>query len=126
MPRFDKVEPKGGAFRAPLNFAIAAIDVGVVVAVGLDVNGRVVRGAGQSGICAVICPSNQMATGDPIDCMTDGEIVDMTLVAGTAYYGVDATGVVEAVAPIAGANKVRIGQTVQTWRLIVRVMQKQG
>ena len=126
MPRFDKVEPKGGSFRAPLNFAIAAPDVGVVVAVGLDANGRVVKGAGQTGIVAVICPSNQLAAGEPIDCMTDGEIVDVALVAGTTYYGVGASGVVESTAPAAGVNKSKIGHTVQAWRLIVRVGQNQG
>ena len=127
MPRFDKVEPKGGSFRAPLNFAIAAGDVGEIVAVGLDVNGRVVKGAGQTGVVAVICPSNVMAAGDPIDCMTDGEIADATgLAAGTAYFGVNATGVIEDTAPAAGANKVRIGHTVQAWRLIVRVGNYQG
>ena len=126
MPRFDKVEPKGGSFRAALNFAIAAVDVGVVVAVGLDANGRVVKGAGQSGIVAVICPSNVMSAGDPIDCMTDGEIADYAGVAGTAYYGIDGTGLLDAVAPLAGVNKARIGHTVQAWRLVVRVGRTQG
>lgn len=126
MPRFDKVEPKGGSFRAPLAFAIAAVDVGVVVAVGLDVNGRVVKGAGNSGVVAVICPSNVLNIGDPIDCMTDGEIVDVSLTAGTAYYANGTTGALETTAPAAGTNKVKVGHTVQTWRLVVRVRDFQG
>lgn len=117
MPRFDKVEPKGGSFRAPLNFAVALGDVGVVVGVGLNSSGNVVKGAGQTGIVAVICPSRVMAAGEAIDCMTDGEIVDTSLAAGTKYY-VDAT--TGAVTTTATAN-AGIGFTVQTWRLIVRV-----
>lgn len=128
MPRFDKVEPKGGSFRAVLAFAIAAPDVGVVVAVGLDANGKVVKGAGQTGVVGVICPSQPMAIGRPIDVMTDGEIVDMVapFVAGTAYYAVSASGVVEAVAPAAGILKARVGHTVEAWRLVVRVSPYQG
>lgn len=117
MPRFDKVEPKGGSFRAPLNFAIASSDVGVVVGIGLDTSGRVVKGAGNSGIVAVICPSRVMAAGEPIDCMTDGEIVDTALTAGTKYFAAVADG---ALTVTATAN-AKIGFTVQTWRLIVRV-----
>ena len=120
MPRFDKVEPKGGSFRAPLNFAIAAPDVGVVVGVGIDANGRVVKGAGQSGVVGVICPSNLMAAGDPIDVMSHGEIVDVSLAAGTQYFVNTSTGAIETAAPAAGTNKPRVGHTVQSWRLIVR------
>jgi hypothetical protein len=127
MPRFDKVEPKGGSFRAPLNYAVASGEVGVVFGIGLDVNGRVVKGAGQTGVVALICPSNVMSAGDPIDCMTDGEIADMTgLAAGTAYYVNSATGALESTAPAAGTNKVKAGHTVQSWRLVVRVRDFQG
>ena len=117
MPRFDKVEPKGGSFRAPLNFAIAAVDVGVVVGVGLDTNGRVVKGSGNTGVVGVICPSNVMASGEPIDVMTDGEIVDTTLTAGTVYYS-DAAGVISTT-----NTGTQVGFTYQTWRLVVRVSQ---
>ncbi len=126
MPRFDKVEPKGGSFRAPLGFNLVSGDVGVVIGVGLDVNGRVQKGAAQSGVVAVICPSSLGAIGDPIDCMTDGEIVDMALAAGTTYYINTATGVLQTGAPAAGVNGAKAGHTVQSWRLIVRVGSVQG
>jgi hypothetical protein len=126
MPRFDKVEPKGGSFRAPLAIAIASGDVGVVYGVGLDVNGKVVRGAGQTGVVGIICPSNVLAINDPIDVMTDGEIVDVALVAGTKYYINTGTGVLETSAPAAGTNKPVAGHTVQAWRLIVRASTFQG
>ena len=126
MPRFDKVEPKGGSFRAPLGFNLVSGDVGAVVGVGLDVNGRVVKGAGQTGVVAVICPSSLGSIGDPIDCMTDGEIVDVALAAGTTYYINTTTGALETAAPAAGTNKPKAGHTVQAWRLIVRVSTFQG
>jgi hypothetical protein len=126
MPRFDKVEPKGGSFRAPLGFAIAIGDVGVVKGVGLDVNGKVQLGAAQTGVVAVICPSSVASVNDPIDCMTDGEIVDVALAAGTTYYINTTTGVLETSAPAAGTNKPKAGHTVQAWRLIVRVGTFQG
>lgn len=116
MPRFDKVEPKGGSFRAPLNFAIALGDVGVVVGVGLDTSGRVVKGAGNTGVIGVICPSRIMAAGDPIDVMQDGEIVDCSLTAGTRYYAQAAAGVLTTTA----GTDAKVGWTCQTWRLIVR------
>jgi hypothetical protein len=121
MPRFDKVEPKGGSFRAPLNFAVASGDVGVVVGVGLDTSGRVVKGASNTGVVAVICPSRVMAAGEPIDCMTDGEIVDTALTAGTVYYAAAADGAVSTT-----NTGTQIGFTCQTWRLIVRVAQVVG
>lgn len=127
MPRFDKVEPKGGSFRAPLNYAVVSGEVGVIFAVGLDVNGRVVKGAGQTGVVGVICPSNVLSAGDPIDVMTDGEIVDATgLAAGTAIFANSTTGALETSAPAAGTNKVKVGHTVQSWRLVVRVRDFQG
>lgn len=115
MPRFDKVEPKGGSFRAPLNFAIASGDVGTVVGVGLDANGRCVKGAGTSGVVGVICPSRVMAAGEPIDVMTSGEIVDTSLTAGARYYADAVTGVLNTT-----NTNAKVGFTVQTWRLIVR------
>jgi hypothetical protein len=126
MPRFDKVEPKGGSFRAPLGYAVAIGEVGVVFGVGLDVNGRVQKGAAQTGVVGVICPSNPMSVLDPIDVMTSGEIVDVALTAGTTYYINTTTGVLETSAPAAGTNKPKAGHTVQAWRLIVRVGTFQG
>lgn len=116
MPRFDKVEPKGGSFRAPLNFGLVAGDIGAVVGVGLNATGRVVRGAGNTGVVGVICPSSLANAGDPIDVMTDGEIVDMAaLTAGTVYYADPTTGALSTT-----NTGTRVGHTVQTWRLIVR------
>ena len=94
MARFDKVDPKDGSFRAKLDAAIVAADAGKVFGVGLNADGRVVRGAGNTGVKGVICATEAMAAGDPIDVMTDGELADFktlndgttALTAGTNYY----------------------------------------
>lgn len=122
MPRFDKYEPRVGGFRAPLFAATVAGDPGKVWAVGLDASGRVVKGAGVTGIVGVICPVRAMAAGEVIDVMTDGEIADFTLqngaaaAAGTRYFGVAADGTWSTT-----NTGTRLGWTVEATRLIVRV-----
>jgi len=118
MPRYDKYEPKGGGFRAPLAADWAAAD-GAIVAVGLDNQGRVVPGAGTTGIVGVcvLVKTNKKA-GNIVDVMTDGEIVEAGLAAGTIYAGVDADGTIVDGAP--GTGETRIGFTVEANRLVVR------
>ena len=116
MARFDKYEPMSGGFRAPLAAAYAGSDE--PVGIGLDVNGRVVPGAGNSGVVAVICVPEAKNAGDIVDCMTDGEIVDFAGAAGTVYTS-SAAGVIDNTAP--GAGQTRIGHTVEATRLVVRV-----
>lgn len=127
MARFDKYNGHVGGFRAPLDAATVAGlaptgDVGKVWAVGLSASGRVVKGAGATGILGVICPVRPMAAGEMIDVMTDGEIADFTLqaggaaAAGTRYFGVAASGDYNTT-----NTGTRIGWTVEAGRLIVRV-----
>jgi hypothetical protein len=114
MARFDKYESATGGFRA----ALAAAYTGSPnpIAVGLDVNGRVVPGAGQTGICGVICQPKNRAAGERIDVMVDGEIVECTgLAAGTLYYANLSTGVLQT-----GATIAAVGFTVEADRLHVR------
>lgn len=123
MSRFDKYDNRDGGFRAPLAAAtVATTDRGKVWAVGLDAQGRVVKGAGVTGIVGVICPVRDMLAGDKIDVMTDGEITDFTLqngtaaAAGTKYYGVAASGDYSVT-----ATGTPLGYTVEAGRLVVRV-----
>lgn len=123
--RFDKYEGMGGGFRAPLNAAVPAGDVGKIIGVSLNGSGRVVYGgAAAAAIKGVICPTQAMNAGDIIDVMTDGEIVAATLnnntalTAGTDYFVNIANGDI-AVGPI-GTNAY-LGHTVEADRLIVRV-----
>lgn len=136
MARFDKYDPISGGFRAPLAADWAGA-LATPVGVGLDANGRVVPGAGNTGVVAVVVIDGQVNTtggrtnnkfaGDVVDCMTDGEIVDCTgLVAGTSYYADGGTGALGAAGPAAGANAARVGNTVEAQRLVVRAARVQG
>jgi hypothetical protein len=122
MSRIDKYEPRVGGFRAPLDVATIAGDPGKVWAVGLNSSGRVVKGAGATGIIGVICPVRAMAASEPIDVMTDGEIAEFTLqngsaaAAGTRYFGVAADGTFNTT-----NTGTRLGWTAEAGRLIVRV-----
>lgn len=126
MARYDKYDPVSGGFRAPLAADWAVADYGTPFGVGLDATGRVVKGAGQTGVVGVlvvdgrvtagVLKSEPKKAGDVVDVMTGGEIVECTgLVAGDAYGAVAASGVL---APTAGLPQV--GHTVEATRLVVR------
>lgn len=125
MARYDKYDPISGGFRAPLaaNWAGA---LGDPVGVGLDANGRIVPGAGNTGVLGVVVVdgqvnaqgtrSNVKMAGDILDVMTDGEIVDCTgLTAGTVYYAAAANGAISTT-----NTGTRLGSTVEAQRLVVR------
>lgn len=122
MSRFDKVEPLGGSFRAPLGFAPVLGDVGKVYAVDIDGSGRVIKSVDGTGCRGVIVLSSLGVIGRPIDVMQDGEIVDcidadgFTGRAAGAYMKAGAAGIVTT----AGTGK-SIGWFVQNWRLVVRL-----
>lgn len=136
--RFDKYDPLSGGFRAVLGFAVVAADVGNIWAVALNASGQVVKAnvtQTHADVVGVICPTKAMASGDTIDVMTAGEIVQATasdgttaLTAGTRYFAAAANdGTIAAIAsPTAATNYTRLGQTVEAARLVVRVEHVQG
>lgn len=85
----------------------------------MDVNGRLVVGAGTTGIRAVLVLPENKAAGDTVDSMTDGEIVEFAGAAGTTYTANTTTGVITSAA--ASATQIEVGYTVEATRLIVRV-----
>lgn len=141
MARYDKYAPYGGGFRAPLAADFGTLtngaDLGKVWAVGLDANGRVVKGAGVTGIVGVLVLTTEKYALDVVDVMTHGEIVDILATTpfdnfqtagvaaastpGTKYYGHAA--VDGALDTVATANYF-VGFTVERNRLVVRVSNK--
>lgn len=144
MARYDKYEPISGGFRARLNAALTLTNGTHFGAVSLNASGRVVEGSGgQTGIVGVLVknvargPVKQWdtslaggsplayapigaLTGDQVDVMTSGEIVDLdktVFVAGTNFYAA-ADGTISATG---GTGAVPIGFTVEAGRLIVRI-----
>jgi len=122
MARFDKYNPISGGFRAVLAANWAAAD-GTPVAVGLDATGKVVPGAGTTGVLGVVVlVANHKLAGDTVDVMTSGECVEVDntgfvgRAAGIPVYAVPADG---SLTNVATAN-IKIGYMAESDRLIVR------
>jgi hypothetical protein len=132
MARIDKTDSAVGVVRAPLNFAIVPGDYDTLIGVGLNAQGRIVRGAGNTGILGVINPSKaRTKIGQITDIFVLGDAVDCVgLAAGTVYYADGVTGALAAgaagtgAAPGSGAGSTagstRIGFTVEADRLVIR------
>lgn len=116
MARYDKYEPYAGGFRAPLAADWLPADIGKAFGVGLNANGQVVKGAGNTGILAVLVLTKAYKAGQIVDSMTDGEIVEFGGTAGTVYFAATTTGVVSTT-----NTGIRVGHTVEGGRLVVRV-----
>lgn len=120
MARYDKYDPVGGGCRAPLHAAHAKTTPGNPIAVGLNASGRVVDGAGNTGIIGIMVLDSAREAGDIVDIMQDGEVVEMTgLTAGTVITADNTTGVLAVTAPAAG--RTRVGFTVEASRLVARL-----
>lgn len=112
--RIDKYDPIAGGFRAPLNAAYTGS--ATPIAVSINSSGRVLPGAaGQTGMVGIICQPTDLPAGAIVDVMTDGELVEAGLAAGTLYYAHATTGVISSTASV-----FRVGHTVEADRLIVR------
>lgn len=133
--RYDQVEPHVGIVRAALaaNITFSAAGEFGPVGVSLDANGRVVIGTGgQTGLCGVLVKNvptmpaglataaqvvnNWMGgrAGDIVDIMTQGQILDTGLAAGSKIFSA-AGGTLSAT--LAAGN--RVGYTVEAGRLVV-------
>lgn len=126
MARIDKYDPKVGGFRAKL-LADRAATSGALgagadapIAVGLDNQGRVVPGAGTTGILGILILAKAAKAGDTVDVMKLGEIVEWPGAAGTVYTALTTTGVIGTAA--VDATHTRIGSTVEATRLVVDVL----
>lgn len=131
MSRYDKYDPKNGGYRAPLAADFDPTDRERALGVGHDADGRVVVGAGESGVTGVLVLTKARKAGEIVDVMTSGEIIEFGPTtgepgvdfgeAGTVYYAA-ANGDIAAGDPAAPpAGGVRVGHTVRGQRLIVRV-----
>ena len=117
MARIDKTEPNVGSFRAPLNADLAA--GAAPLGVGINSSGRVVVGAGQTGIVGVVVNPYAKKAGDIIDVLKLGQLVEFGGAAATIYTANTTTGVISNGA--ASATQKVIGFTVEADRLIIDV-----
>lgn len=136
MSRFDKYDPKDGGFRAPLNAAMTATsgpssvtDLNRIIVVGINSSGRVIKSASVAACSGIVIATRPMAILDPIDVMTDGEVVELDgadIQGGVAatpgqklYYDATASRLT-ATAPGVGVNGFYVGQVIEAQRLVVR------
>jgi hypothetical protein len=117
VARIDKIPP-GSSFRAKLAVAWPSSDKGKVYGVGLNASGKVVKGAGATGILGIYCPNGALAADEVIDVMKAGsELADFNFlndgttatIAATKYYGIPADGLITATS----AGNTLIGHTVE-------------
>lgn len=108
--------------RGQLAAAWLAADIGVVTGVGRDANGKVVKGAGNTGVVGVVALGEAYPAGKQIDILTHAEVVGgANLGAGAAVAGTSYTisnaGVIAATAAGVSGN---LGHTETADRLVIR------
>ena len=127
MARFDQVHV---SFRARLNADWLDADVGKIIAVSLNANGKVVKGnpAGSTGLKGVVALGLARKAGHPVDIMQAGEILDVvdddvagTLAAAVNVYALGTTAA--GTMTMTATNNVYVGHMVEIDRLIVRFAQ---
>lgn len=132
MARIDKTDSAVGVVRADLNATIPPEEFDTIYGVGLNGQGRIVKGAGQTGIIGLLNPNrSRTKPGQRADMFVLGDVVDCVgLAAGTTYWADGTTGALVA-ADTAGAQpstgagstagSVRVGFTVEADRLVIRL-----
>lgn len=130
MARYDKYEPKGGGFRAPLAADMTDAQVDTLLGVGLDVNGRAVVGGGNTGVVGVMAMPRRLNARDIADIMTNGDVVELptALTAGSRVYSTAAGDITTAAdtggtAPVANKPVGYVVGDRNGTRLVVRVDQ---
>jgi hypothetical protein len=118
MARIDKTDSAISVVRAPIETDFVEADWDTIVPVGINASGRVVKGAGQSGVIGIVIPGRTVhRAGQIADIFGNGsEAVECAgLAAGTKYYS-DAAGVVSTT-----NTGTYIGFTVESDRLVITV-----
>jgi hypothetical protein len=118
MARVDKTDSAIGVVRGTLAADIAVADLDQVVPCGFDTQGRIVKGAGNTGVKGVMVPSKTVTkAGSRADLFVLADIVEVAgLAAGTSYFA-DADGDIVT----AAEGNTAIGYTVEADRLLIRL-----
>jgi len=129
VAKYDKYDSKMSGTRAFLAADWLAADLNKVVGVGLNNAGRIVKGAGATGIIGVLILTRIVKAGrEPVDPMKRGEIVEFDVAGipaaplalaapGIKVYVNATTGAVQA----AATGGIYVGHTVEKGRLVVSV-----
>ena len=135
MSRFDKYDPISGGFRGKLKLAFAvatALDKERIFGVSIEAaTGLVILGGASTAIRGIVNVREPKAAGDVVDIMTHGEIVDAfflndgstATVLGTVYYVDNVTGAITATSTSNKQIGVRVVDTPDKGRMIIRIVQ---
>lgn len=126
--RVDKTDSAVGVVRGTLLADLVQANWNHMRAVGIDSAGKVVLGAGQSGIVGiVIVDRTNYRAGSRCDIFKLGEVIlnndtsgNDLLVAGTRYTANTTTGVITSAA--ASVTQIAIGYTIETDRFVLQGM----
>lgn len=122
--RIDKTESAIGIQRGRLNADQAKTTAGNGVGVGINTSGRIVAGAGNTGIIGVVVLTKDKKAGDVVDILSLGELIGATeLTAGTVITANTTSGALSTTA--ASATQVPIGYTIEADRIVVKAGQRQ-
>lgn len=92
------------------------------IAVGLDAAGKLVPGAGQTGIVGVLIISSNRPANARVDYLDQGELVEFGGAIATKYYADPADGVISINRDrTVAASGVYLGYTIEADRFIVRL-----
>lgn len=118
MARIDKTDSAVGVVRAALAADVDESDYGKIIGVGINAQGRLVKGAGTSGVIGVIIPDRtRRKAGNVTDIFVLGDVVEAEgLTAGTKYYADATTGVLSTT-----DTGTYVGFTVEADRLVIRL-----
>lgn len=135
MARYDKYDPIANGFRAHIAADYPDANLGKIYGVGLDSTGKVVIGAGTSGIVGILVVTEKPGVVGPLrqvsrvdimthGCVTDfGETADTPGVdfgtAGTQYFSDDEGNITKTAPTTAGDKYWVVGTTVEPDRLEV-------
>lgn len=130
MARIDKYDPLISGTRARLANDWLESDLDKAVAVGLNANGAVVKGAGQSGVIGVLVLTRVLRAGAVVDVMKRGDIVEFHregrpyaekegVTAGTRFFAADDGSVAAGPTDGTAATGTYVGHTVERDRLVV-------
>lgn len=122
--RIDKTDSAVGVVRGTLNADITNTEWNKLRAVGINSSGKVVLGAGQTGIVGIaIFDRTNYRAGKRVDIFKLGEAIltdTDILVAGTRYTANTTTGVVSSTA--ASGTQIAIGYTQEADRFVIQGM----
>lgn len=135
MARFDKYAPIGGGFRGKLKLAFpvaTVLDKERIFGVSIEAaTGLVILGGASTAIRGIVNVRESKAAGDVVDVMTSGELVDAfflndgvtATVLGTVYYVDNVTGAITATSTSNKQIGVRVVDTPDKGRIIIRIVQ---